>query len=173
TLLQHVTWSVNSLCHVIGTRPFTTRRYDRATNLWPLALLSLGESWHNLRQAWRRSPADRYLRQSHSYLRALRLGDRRTLACSRPPGLPPSRARSASVASGTQGLRGVGLARTSFDRERCSPYSEHCSSELNSVHLSGVLPGRRVIGLARYKGERNDHHHDELGPVRGSARGAG
>ncbi len=48
TLLQHVTWSVNSLCHVIGTRPFTTRRYDRATNLWPLALLSLGESWHNM-----------------------------------------------------------------------------------------------------------------------------
>jgi stearoyl-CoA desaturase (delta-9 desaturase) len=48
TLLQHVTWSVNSLCHVIGTRPFTTRRYDRATNLWPLALLSFGESWHNM-----------------------------------------------------------------------------------------------------------------------------
>jgi stearoyl-CoA desaturase (delta-9 desaturase) len=47
-LLQHVTWSVNSLCHVLGTRPFTTRKYDRATNLWPLALLSLGESWHNL-----------------------------------------------------------------------------------------------------------------------------
>jgi len=48
TLLQHVTWSVNSLCHVIGSRPFTTRRYDRATNLWPLALVSLGESWHNM-----------------------------------------------------------------------------------------------------------------------------
>jgi stearoyl-CoA desaturase (Delta-9 desaturase) len=46
-LLQHVTWSVNSLCHLLGSRPFTTRRYDRATNLWPLALLSLGESWHN------------------------------------------------------------------------------------------------------------------------------
>jgi stearoyl-CoA desaturase (delta-9 desaturase) len=46
-LLQHVTWSVNSLCHLIGERPFTTRRHDRATNLWPLALLSLGESWHN------------------------------------------------------------------------------------------------------------------------------
>ena len=29
-------------------RPFTTRRCDRATNLWPLALLSLGESWHNM-----------------------------------------------------------------------------------------------------------------------------
>jgi stearoyl-CoA desaturase (Delta-9 desaturase) len=48
TLLQHVTWSVNSLCHVFGSRPFRTRRYDRATNLWPLALLSFGESWHNM-----------------------------------------------------------------------------------------------------------------------------
>uniref|UniRef100_A0AAU2VDQ1 Acyl-CoA desaturase n=1 Tax=Streptomyces sp. NBC_00003 TaxID=2903608 RepID=A0AAU2VDQ1_9ACTN len=47
-LLHHVTWSVNSLCHLIGERPFRTRRHDRATNLWPLALLSLGESWHNL-----------------------------------------------------------------------------------------------------------------------------
>jgi len=48
TLLQHVTWSINSLCHVVGARPFTTRRHDRATNLWPPALLSLGESWHNM-----------------------------------------------------------------------------------------------------------------------------
>jgi stearoyl-CoA desaturase (delta-9 desaturase) len=46
-LLQHVTWSVNSLCHVIGRRPYATRRHDRATNLWPLALISFGESWHN------------------------------------------------------------------------------------------------------------------------------
>jgi stearoyl-CoA desaturase (Delta-9 desaturase) len=46
-LLQHVTWSVNSLCHVVGSRPFRTRRFDRATNVWPLALLSFGESWHN------------------------------------------------------------------------------------------------------------------------------
>jgi stearoyl-CoA desaturase (delta-9 desaturase) len=50
-LLQHVTWSVNSLCHVLGARPFATRRHDRATNLWPLALLSFGESWHNLHHA--------------------------------------------------------------------------------------------------------------------------
>jgi stearoyl-CoA desaturase (delta-9 desaturase) len=46
-VLQHVTWSVNSLCHMIGDRPYATRKYDRATNLWPLALLSFGESWHN------------------------------------------------------------------------------------------------------------------------------
>ena len=48
TVLQHVTWSVNSLCHVFGSRPFATRRHDRATNLWPLALVSFGESWHNM-----------------------------------------------------------------------------------------------------------------------------
>jgi stearoyl-CoA desaturase (delta-9 desaturase) len=47
-LLQHVTWSVNSLCHLVGDRPFATRRHDRATNLWPMAVLSLGESWHNM-----------------------------------------------------------------------------------------------------------------------------
>jgi stearoyl-CoA desaturase (Delta-9 desaturase) len=47
-VLQHVTWSVNSLCHVFGNRPFVTRSHDRATNLWPLAVLSFGESWHNL-----------------------------------------------------------------------------------------------------------------------------
>jgi stearoyl-CoA desaturase (delta-9 desaturase) len=46
-LLQHVTWSVNSLCHLLGNRPYATRRHDRATNLWPLAVISLGESWHN------------------------------------------------------------------------------------------------------------------------------
>ena len=47
-VLQHVTWSVNSLCHVFGSRPFATRRHDRATNLWPLAVVSFGESWHNM-----------------------------------------------------------------------------------------------------------------------------
>ena len=50
-VLQHVTWSVNSLCHLIGNRPYPTRRHDRATNLWPLALISLGESWHNTHHA--------------------------------------------------------------------------------------------------------------------------
>jgi stearoyl-CoA desaturase (delta-9 desaturase) len=46
-LLQHVTWSVNSLCHMIGSRPHPARRFDRSTDLWPLALISFGESWHN------------------------------------------------------------------------------------------------------------------------------
>jgi len=46
-LLQHITWSINSLCHMIGSRPHPTRRFDRSTDLWPLALVSFGESWHN------------------------------------------------------------------------------------------------------------------------------
>ena len=48
-LLHHVTWSINSICHTVGSRPFTAR--DRSTNFWPLALLSFGESWHNLHHA--------------------------------------------------------------------------------------------------------------------------
>ena len=47
TLLHHVTWSINSVCHVVGERPFQTRKDDRATNFWPLAIVSFGESWHN------------------------------------------------------------------------------------------------------------------------------
>lgn len=50
-LLHHVTWSVNSLCRLIGERPFRTRRHDPATNLWPPAVLSFGESRHNLHHA--------------------------------------------------------------------------------------------------------------------------
>ncbi|SFW83424.1 acyl-CoA desaturase [Amycolatopsis australiensis] len=46
---HHVTWSVNSICHMIGERPFASR--DRSANFWPLALLSMGESWHNTHHA--------------------------------------------------------------------------------------------------------------------------
>jgi stearoyl-CoA desaturase (delta-9 desaturase) len=48
-VLHHVTWSVNSICHMIGTRPWTLR--DRSTNFWPLAIATMGESWHNLHHA--------------------------------------------------------------------------------------------------------------------------
>jgi stearoyl-CoA desaturase (Delta-9 desaturase) len=49
SLLHHVTWSINSICHMIGGRPFISR--DRAANFWPLAILSFGESWHNSHHA--------------------------------------------------------------------------------------------------------------------------
>lgn len=48
-VLHHVTWSVNSICHMLGERPFKTR--DKAANFWPLAIVSFGESWHNLHHA--------------------------------------------------------------------------------------------------------------------------
>ena len=49
TFLHHVTWSVNSVCHMIGERPFAAR--DKSANFWPLAILSMGEAWHNLHHA--------------------------------------------------------------------------------------------------------------------------
>jgi stearoyl-CoA desaturase (delta-9 desaturase) len=48
-LLHHVTWSINSLCHVYGAKPFVTR--DRSGNVTWLAIPSFGESWHNLHHA--------------------------------------------------------------------------------------------------------------------------
>jgi stearoyl-CoA desaturase (delta-9 desaturase) len=48
-LLHHVTWSINSICHTVGETPFKSR--DRAGNVWWLAVLSNGESWHNLHHA--------------------------------------------------------------------------------------------------------------------------
>ena len=50
-LLHHVTWSINSICHVYGERPFATRNDDRAANFWPLAVISFGENWHNSHHA--------------------------------------------------------------------------------------------------------------------------
>ncbi len=42
---HHITWSVNSICHFFGRRPFQS--HDLATNNWLLALPSLGEAWHH------------------------------------------------------------------------------------------------------------------------------
>ena len=48
--LHHVTWSVNSICHFYGERPFKTK--DFSTNNWLLSLVSFGESWHNNHHAF-------------------------------------------------------------------------------------------------------------------------
>ena len=48
-LLHHVTWSINSICHMFGRQPATTN--DHSTNFAPLAVLSFGESWHNSHHA--------------------------------------------------------------------------------------------------------------------------
>src|SRR5207244_1043865 len=49
-VLHHVTWSINSVCHAFGRRPFRTG--DRSTNVAALSVLSFGESWHNAHHAF-------------------------------------------------------------------------------------------------------------------------
>jgi stearoyl-CoA desaturase (Delta-9 desaturase) len=52
-LLHHVTWSINSVCHFFGRRRFATD--DHSTNVWWLALPSMGEAWHHNHHAFPRS----------------------------------------------------------------------------------------------------------------------
>ena len=49
-IFQHVTWSVNSICHMFGKRDYDAR--DESRNNWLLALPSLGEAWHNNHHAF-------------------------------------------------------------------------------------------------------------------------
>ena len=49
-LLHHATYSINSICHVFGRRPFGTA--DESRNVFWLALPTFGESWHNNHHAF-------------------------------------------------------------------------------------------------------------------------
>jgi stearoyl-CoA desaturase (Delta-9 desaturase) len=49
TLLHHVTWSINSICHTWGGTDWVSR--DHSVNVSWLAIASFGESWHNLHHA--------------------------------------------------------------------------------------------------------------------------
>jgi stearoyl-CoA desaturase (delta-9 desaturase) len=49
-VLHHVTFSINSLCHVFGRRAFKTS--DESRNLAWLSVLSFGEAWHNNHHAF-------------------------------------------------------------------------------------------------------------------------
>jgi stearoyl-CoA desaturase (delta-9 desaturase) len=52
-LVHHVTWSINSICHFFGSRRFQTD--DESTNVFWLALPSLGEAWHHNHHAFPQS----------------------------------------------------------------------------------------------------------------------
>ncbi len=52
-LLHHMTWSVNSICHFFGQRRFDVD--DHSTNVFWLAVPSLGEAWHHNHHAFSRS----------------------------------------------------------------------------------------------------------------------
>ena len=48
--IHHMTWSINSICHFYGKRPFKSSDYS--TNNWLLSFISFGESWHNNHHAF-------------------------------------------------------------------------------------------------------------------------
>jgi stearoyl-CoA desaturase (Delta-9 desaturase) len=49
-LVHHVTWSVNSVCHLWGSRPYKGR--DESRNNVVFGVLALGEGWHNNHHAF-------------------------------------------------------------------------------------------------------------------------
>lgn len=49
-LVNHVSWSVNSVCHMFGDRPFNIK--DQSRNNWVLGLLAFGEGWHHNHHAF-------------------------------------------------------------------------------------------------------------------------
>ena len=49
-LVHHVTWSVNSVCHIWGSRPFRSEDESRDNALF--GLLAFGEGWHNSHHAF-------------------------------------------------------------------------------------------------------------------------
>ena len=49
-MTHHITWSINSICHVFGRREYRTT--DQSTNNWICGLLGLGEGWHNNHHAF-------------------------------------------------------------------------------------------------------------------------
>jgi stearoyl-CoA desaturase (delta-9 desaturase) len=50
SLLHHVTWSINSVCHIWGTRPYESP--DESRNNPIFGLLAFGEGWHNNHHAF-------------------------------------------------------------------------------------------------------------------------
>ncbi len=44
-LVHHVTWSINSVCHLWGAQPY--RSNDKSRNNLVFGLLALGEGWHH------------------------------------------------------------------------------------------------------------------------------
>lgn len=48
--VHHSTWSVNSVCHIWGSRPF--RSHDESRNNAIFGILALGEGWHNNHHAF-------------------------------------------------------------------------------------------------------------------------
>ncbi len=49
-IVNHFTYTVTSICHVLGTQPFKTTEHSR--NNWVLAIPTFGQAWHNNHHAF-------------------------------------------------------------------------------------------------------------------------
>ena len=49
-LTHHVTWSINSICHIFGSRDYKSN--DHSTNNALCGVLAMGEGWHNNHHAF-------------------------------------------------------------------------------------------------------------------------
>jgi stearoyl-CoA desaturase (delta-9 desaturase) len=49
-IVNHISWSVNSVCHLFGDRPFAIK--DQSGNNWLLGVLAFGEGWHHNHHAF-------------------------------------------------------------------------------------------------------------------------
>jgi stearoyl-CoA desaturase (delta-9 desaturase) len=49
-ITHHITWSINSICHVFGRQHFDVA--DDSRNNWLCGLFGLGEGWHNNHHAF-------------------------------------------------------------------------------------------------------------------------
>ena len=50
-VLQHITWCINSVCHIWGEQPFESDDESR-NNVWLAFVSFLGEAWHNNHHAF-------------------------------------------------------------------------------------------------------------------------
>lgn len=49
-MVHHITWSVNSVCHLWGSKPFDS--HDESRNNAVVGILAMGEGWHNNHHAF-------------------------------------------------------------------------------------------------------------------------
>jgi stearoyl-CoA desaturase (delta-9 desaturase) len=72
-LLHHATWSVNSICHMYGKKPFAIE--DESRDNWMVAMVSLGEGWHHSHHAFptsaRHGLRERQMDPSYAVIRGL------------------------------------------------------------------------------------------------------
>ena len=103
-LVHHITWSVNSVCHLWGTQPFDS--HDKSRNNPVVGLLAMGEGWHNNHHAFPTSARHglRWWELDLSYLLIRVLAVLRLASDVRVP--PPERVRSRRKEAGRAQGRG-------------------------------------------------------------------